>query len=468
MSKKYKISQNGGYLLTSKKEGHLLNIMEKHYEKYGSLFGIGTEPKPIAELDERIKIMSSPEYLEIYKKLMDIYFDDTQYYQNVSKDETKMIDDGYANKIHPYHLNFGALMFINYLVEHELFALLYTIIPCKTESNDIDNGIHPRFIGDLKYDLPYKNYVYNNPVMQINLFANRLDKIFQYFMEDLVSVFADEFRAGEGDIYHDMLMYDIVMLEHSEHISDKFDYINVNWKDRIVDSIYDIENSPKEEIKIKINKVLLRVLSDFLRKYFEYDATLGGFYDVVNRTSNVGKASGIGSLYPQIIKRIEDKTYGSCITSSLLEMYILTRLHVNGNHISLLLENAAEPITSFHPDQHLITGLQLGIVGLTHYATKIGIHVSATVGEVLMRSFSKNEPARLLLDLPFATRKVDIFRAITYIAGDNTIEYFTIRAIQKPKESEELKMMMYLRECLPKFILERMRMFEARLSTYKK
>ena len=456
MSKKYKISQNGGYLLTSKKEGHLLNIMEKHYKKYGRLFEIDTEPRPIAELNERIKVMSSPEYSAIYKKLMDIYFNDTQYYQHMSEEGDVIIDSEYKNKIHPYHLNFGALMFINYLIEHELFALLYTTIPCKTESNNIDNGIHPLYVSGT-YDLPFKDYVYNHPVQQINLFANKLDNIFQYFMEDFIRALADKFAVNSRDVY-----VNIVMRVHSEHISNKFDYIYVDWKDRIIKIVQHqkfIGHGIIVDNRIIINTVLVNTILFFFAEYFEYDTTVGGFYDVVNRISDFGQESeDIGQSKPKIIRKTRNRTYGSCITSSLLEMYIMTRLHINGHNISLLLENAAKPMTAIMTTQHAFTKKLLGIRNLTHYATKVKIHVSPT-NIMHFRSTSEEEPKRLILDLPFSTRKIDIFKAINYVIYDLYFEYFRDSRIKKKNIHVEKSMM--------QFIYDRINMFQSMLTNYE-
>ena len=118
--------------------------------------------------------------------------------------------------------------------------------------------------------------------------------------------------------------------EKEEVRVDDFDHIYVHWKDRLISFI---DNNIS---RAEINKIIGDTLTQFENNKSKYIAEGTGFFSFIFLKYVDAMMSNKPSLY-------KDKVHnGSCITYSAIEAYILSRLHINGNHINLLLSSTKD------------------------------------------------------------------------------------------------------------------------------
>jgi len=143
--KKYINLQNqinlGGFYLadetvrTDVSKNKLLSLVKTHIQNNSYFFSsaydrFNDEPDDfydsllLTNTDSSIKSINTPEYIQIYEELVNIYKKDVSYEQIFRKQTGEIISQ---HTVYPYHINFAALIFISFLVEYELFNIIYTI-----------------------------------------------------------------------------------------------------------------------------------------------------------------------------------------------------------------------------------------------------------------------------------------------------------------------------------------------------
>ena len=459
--------QFGGYKLSTEAPGHFINILRDHFKKYESNFIIPKNPLSPEEVKKRLASFDEEEYFQIYDKLIDKYLDDTPYRQHISR-SGKKIEGNYADTImRPYHINFGAIMYLSYLIDYELISLLYSIIPCSTESRRIKNGTTRTFENKYVVDNTYLDTVYDSPLGDIKnpgkleYFAKKLDDLFQYFMEDFVRTLSAMFtvnllqnKESIDKMYtnnpqhpdkikkmkelekfsYDALFENFVIVDHPQHdkTNKLFDFIRVDWKDRIANLPLSValehEITPKN-MRGMINNYLLYTLQIFFSVYLDYDPAITGFFSLVYRLMdavefNSGPPIKQYDNFPKIELRFPKKLNASCIASSSFEMYLMSRLHVHAGSINLLIENALWPIHPDNKSQHHMVKKYLKLKDITHYATKFMLKNADGKEEPrLLRTTSSREKQSIIATINFVADKLNLFRAFLYI---NCGEHYSV------------------------------------------
>ena len=124
-------------------------------------------------------------------KNLDEYTNNEPYEQEFSKKpQGKELISKFSGMI-PYHINIGALMFLSFIVELEIFKLFNSIIPCNTILNPNRNNLNTAFCHKVDLCTPtriYKDNILTNIAPLFYTFTYELDLIFINFT-DLCSFF---------------------------------------------------------------------------------------------------------------------------------------------------------------------------------------------------------------------------------------------------------------------------------------
>ena len=383
------VIQMGGFYLSDNREKHLyrriLNYnLKNQFEFNGiNLLSIvnnrnlnrpgGINKENINMFNETIKRLNSEKYLKLYKYFLIEIFDKNKYTQKFSKVKGgKTILE--SSSIYPYVKNFMSIICLSFLLELELYTLTHYLITPNFFNKDYENKI---ILGN-KVPAIFTAYTKNNVLNKIGSddstnpfriyrkflsgydsqqkrlttppcisdiveeFTKRMDIIFNKFMNLLIQNLAYACNRSESEIKNI-----IVVGEHYNHGHkrdpkgnnayvyeegkkgdvrvDEFDHIYVHWKNRLIKFVDN--NISREEI----NKIIGNSISQFENNKSKYIAEGTGFFSFIFLKFVDPLMSKDQSLY-------KDKVHnGSCITYSAIEAYILSKLHINGNHINLLL-----------------------------------------------------------------------------------------------------------------------------------
>jgi hypothetical protein len=385
-----KIKSEGGYRLNDdSSEKFYLSKIKKHFIKYNNYFEdvdfIISATDRIIMLKEKIKIFNSSDYINMYDTFLYSYKNMTKYTQQFIDNKGQQIAQ---NLITSYHLNFGALMFMSFLLEYELLSLLHTIVKINTFTNQANNTLPAIFscggIGSSScssYRI-YKDDVINKPIDVVTIFTSKLDEIFEKFMLYFI------FSLAQNDKDRAILYYEnIVPIHHVDHITNTHDFIFVDWIDRL-------------------NR--LGLSDDYIRHHLQTAIVniSAGISDYI--AEGTGFFSFIFLYFPGKIKEY----YGSCITSSLFEMYIFSRLHIDAKDIYLVLEKQ-DP-----KRRHLYWNYvqdELRIPYVSHWSTEINIK-GATIK---FRNFF-NPP---VIKYTYLNNYTEILISLLYPIFDSYIRY---------------------------------------------
>ena len=339
----YTGKQKGGMKLNDFKSGTFRDIIQKHLLNNYNIFADpilhrkSYEPLKIL-FSERIKYLNSETYTNIIKILIKSYYNDEQYDQLFYDSTGNIIEMTRGMK--PYHTNIASLIFMSFLFEFELIALYHHLIPYNTQTKPTMNltRIADWEMGVTTNNRIYRDSIETNPEKILDTFTSKLDEIFENFMKTFATKCAEKFGMKYEDIYKT-----IVPINHIEHIPNTFDFIYVNWKDRLCEN---------DDTKIRIiNRLLHKTMQHVEDNFTEYTADGTGFFSFIYLLSGDHKRD----------------YYGSCVTYSMLELFIMSALHTNGENMTLVLESA-------HPqEKHKIwklTQTLLGITSVTHWVTE--------------------------------------------------------------------------------------------------
>jgi len=261
------------------------SYFKKHEDKFNEYltlinnFSIDKDANKINETktDEIIEIFENPEHQTLLEDLLQNY-----------------INDDLEN----YHVQFTSLIFISFILELELFMILYSIIPYNTHTKPDNNNIFIDWINYNNTKTIYDNLLDNNIIKLFNKFTCELELKYKNFVEQFIKGFeiSSEFENIKKLFYKD----------------EKNDYRHIN-KDWIS--------------KLDCDQHIIFFLNNVLKKYSaNYDPTPMGLFDYI----------------------FYKKEYGSCITFSMLEFYLLSRLHIKHDELYLDIESKYNDIHDIH------------------------------------------------------------------------------------------------------------------------
>jgi hypothetical protein len=428
----------GGIILSDYKEGTLQYLVDEHQKKYLSKYNrIFTKPYPNPDMKIDLLEMNKPEYLEIYKLLVNGYLSDTLQKQEI-KDKSETIIFS-SEEVYPSDYNFTCLIFLSYLLELELFIISnykYGYNYFNTEENKeylYNKSCKTTFCESTEVCTLYRIYKYklqNNISGLLNELTSTLENIFNNFIWSILEKVNYEYNPVE-------LERNIkdrskgILLELFNNSFRSISNISIIWKKTLVKfmrekfKIVDSDNNIRADINTFMEESI-KSLEDDNTKYI---AEGTGFF------------SFIFLSYPKFNQK---NNFGSCITYSLLEMYLMSRLHINPNNINLELQGKVQS-----PRHDTWNYLQdsLKVKSLGHWTTKFTFKSR----DIHFRDGRRWDPNyRTVKSYNFIQDKVDLFRIIIYPNLDSYSYYINKKCNYEFKSHilEFIKQRFYLFESI--------------------
>jgi hypothetical protein len=361
--------QEGGFMMGDKgKPGGpetLYSIMKTHFDKPGNkTFFDSVLQQKGKPPDKNLSFLDTPDYKEIYTKLISIIMTDEVYTQTFSDGKPFFTKAG----MHNYHIQLCALMTMSFLIELELFSVVHNYIPINIDIKGPDStkNLLPSTYAHSKEVTTtplrcYKNLITKGVEEMLNYFTQSLDAFFNNFMNLLVDEIYTRINLGKPIFSSkDELLEAIVPVKSKVplHAPKTFDYIYVNWKERIktkIQNMLGIDDAgyTAGKYSMRINTAIESALNKVEDGGSQYIAEGTGFFSFLYLRAAVS-----GVVYN-----------GSCITYSMLELYIMARLHVHANNLILEME-------SEHPDKEhqywksVQADKNINLKSVTHWTTK--------------------------------------------------------------------------------------------------
>lgn len=331
-------------------KGQVNNFIEMaNYRNITRPGGLTSENKNIFNL--LINKLNDKSYTKVYNFFIKKIFDKKKYIQ-----KHRLIKDGKRVKnkpIYPYTTNFMAMICISFILELELYTLTHLVItPNFFDNNRRDNdkvsfgnlllsNFYALKQNDPNYKYTNQYRIYRNFLSSYNLqghppnidqiigeFTKRIDLVFTKFMNLFIKNLSVQFNSSFNDIKKMIININSFNNtkdnENRENINE-YNHIYVDWKE------YLIENFDNKISKKDINIIFKNTLNEFENEKTKYIAEGTGFFSFVFMKFVDPEYKKFPNIYQEQVHS------GSCITYSLLESYIMTKLHFNGSHINLLL-----------------------------------------------------------------------------------------------------------------------------------
>jgi hypothetical protein len=363
--------QDGGFMMSDKNiygssAESLYSIMKKHFDTIANKTFFESVLKGDKPPNNDINFLDSNDYKEIYNRLIGIIMTDAEYTQ------TFEYSDGapkYESKerMHNYHIQLCALMTMSFLFELELFSVVHNYIPINigtTKNNLLPSTFAHESTPQLRY---YKDLITKGGLdAMLDYFTQSLDTFFDDFMKKLLDEIG---RLINYYSYHPIItpeeILDAIVPVKSikpPHHPGKFDYIYVNWKDRIKQKIKEKPHPPPNPYAAyddNYYSICINMAIDSALNHVEY----GG-------STYIAEGTGFFSfLYLLPKPGVKENYNGSCITYSMLELYIMARLHVHANRLTLNMESALDDVPhdywkSVQNDE------DIKLPSVTHWATQ--------------------------------------------------------------------------------------------------
>jgi hypothetical protein len=413
--KKYLEKKNnliGGYKLSDLKKGNILdtvlsNILKDCNNVLYFKFDDQGKKNDGYGFDETLEYLSNDkDYNSILPYLLEKYMNEKPYTQIFYKENCEIISE-FRNMI-PYHVNIGALMFLSFITELEIFTLFHSIIPFNTNTHMNRNTLNTAFCSIAGKVLCTKTRIYrdnvNDDITQLFInFTTVLDETFKEFMDLLINDIQYILNKDIDEIERCIIPKDSAIYRED----DKYDYIFADWKERLC-ILFSVEDRELilGEINISIKKIITQKESSIL--------------------NYIAEATGFFSYFYLINPNIRSPFFGSCLTYSMFELYIMSRLHTRGENMILLVEKGQKTPHSLWK----ITQQKTNIPVLTHFATEF------TLSKNPFRLHSKFE-INGIIHLIFAFNKQKILKLFIYIIYDMYIQYF-ISNIDKYNSEQNL------------------------------
>jgi hypothetical protein len=391
----------GGYYLSSRKPEHFLGKILEIITQHTEYFDIDPIKRTkIKNFDETLEfMMENKSYNSIIDYLLKKYYSDELYDETFIKKNDDIIFDTKGR--FQYHINFGALMFLSFIIELELFTLFHSIIEYNTVSFPEKNNVASLWDDTeiIKKLMATKTRIYNDNIdlpliKKLEYFATSIDKLFDEFMEKLISIISLAYSKPKNEI-----LMQIVPIEHKKHIANIYDYIYIDWKERLIKFI-------GSDIKSMLNQIIKVCMKDLEIKNLEYITDATGFFSYMF----------LNNPY------LKNKFYGSCITYSNIELYIMSRLHINAINLRLLLENERK-MSYFFITERVINK------HVTHWATTFPF---STYPLIFRSMFDKTE-------LNFKDNKTEMLKSLLYPIFDNYIAYMYKYTKYNKKQIQQIK-----------------------------
>jgi len=380
-------------------------------------------------LDKLITLFESQQYIDLYSTLFDLYTNMVEYDNRTLISDT-LIDEEVS--IYPYHINIGALILINYLIELECFCLMYSILQYNVVERDGTLTKKNRlatitWVTRTNTTLSYKKI--DLPLSDIfTQLTTTVDTIFTYFMDNFINNIN---RTFDNSLFYGIDRIKTIIL-NSKKGESEYAHIYIDWKNRLIK--YILERSV--ELK-KLN------MSNRTYNYRECNHTIkkaiqDALYIISNTTPYSPEADGFFS-YMYLINNT-GKTllnYGSCITYSIIEMYIMSRLHIDMKNINLELESAHPytihavwQFTQNKLEEELRDPINKKERSITHWTSKYFNTDTIKMREVYPDRKGKGA---VIKTFNLKDNKKQIFKAVNYCIYDSFIEYIQLNQWSIPE-----------------------------------
>ena len=334
--------QDGGFMMSDKvifrsSAESLYSMMDKHFKISANktFFESVLQQKGSPPNNKDLSFLEKPQYTEIYTKLLTIIMTDAEYTQTFEysggapKYESK-------ERMHNYHIQLCALMTMSFLFELEVFSVVHNYIPINIGST-MNNRL-PSTFAHAESTPPlrsYKDLITKGGLdAMLDYFTRSLDKFFDDFMKKLLDEIRRLINYYSTIITPEEILEAIVPVKSIKppHDPDKFDYIYVDWKDRIKQKIKEKPDPPPHAsaayddkyYSICINMAIQNALNHVEYGGSKYIAEGTGFFSFLYLLPKPG---------------VKENFNGSCITYSMLELYVMARLHVHANTLKLNMES---------------------------------------------------------------------------------------------------------------------------------
>jgi hypothetical protein len=323
--------------------------------------------------------IETDEYNKIFRTLITKFLDKSKYTQVFRDADDRVIQ---SMQVEPTNHNVMSIIMLSFLIETELFMLLDKLEQYRFNTTKQYNKGDPSDPAPSEEDIKFKNYkrlnfaqikntnMYsifsgkhmradndNIPIEEKSIFdvyriydpaligknwasndgspsiysdfCNKMDAYVDEFMWILVNKLRNYIYASfDLNIYPDDIYSCFVPLESKDHdisTPHKFDFIFADWRDKIYTFML-IEKPDTNKVKLMntINICITNSLEQISDTELRYTAEGTGYFSFIYMLNN---------LYTDHIK------FGSCITYTLFEMYILAMLHIKGDNIGMVLES---------------------------------------------------------------------------------------------------------------------------------
>ena len=314
-------------------------------------------------------------FAECYDILLKLYSNNEYYTQNIKRGKREPY---ISNKpIRKYHLNYTALLFLNFLTEFELFILTYKSFNNTKQSIKYNTTSHPFNNGllnvwehiDQKY-IVNKTRVYKD-TLKIDLddnkdyascleqFCSELNKCFNIFCKKLIKLITkninNQYVVNTTRVkgpYKLNKIKNLFMYKKNRHIYENWrelillDIINNNYYNYYDDNYIKLPPLTWEnEFLSQINNIIFDTIIKCLNMINEvsyYNADTHGFFswmyrDFVKSSIRVGELNETLQAAVEIAQTKSHTT--SCITYTLLEHYVLYGIHFKENSIQCGLQS---------------------------------------------------------------------------------------------------------------------------------
>ena len=419
-----KYNQTGGYYLSDinpTKEGNdsLLTIILKFINSIDpsdkTLIEtiLNNDPRIdiLANVTKLITFFESPQYIELYDKLFSLYTNMTEYSKKIITSET-MIDMEVSK--YPYHINIGALILINFLIELECFCLMYSLtkynvlLPNLFKKNNQLKAIN--WVKDRSRDISYK-VINSNLSDMFTTLTNKLDRYFDSFMDEFITLILRKFFGTINEI--DDIKKIILNIKPGES---EYSHIHIDWKNKLIKTI--ILKDPRIYNYKCANTIIKQLIHEVL-------------YNFNSKIPYIPEGNGFFSFMYLVDSRMKpDDNYGSCITYSIVEMYIMSRLHIDMKNIKLELEShdpyimhSVWKFTQYKLQEELRDPINKKERSISHWTSSYFNTDTIKMREAFP---DKHGNGDIIKTFNFMENKKQIFKALNYCIYDTFIEYITI------------------------------------------
>lgn len=363
--------QEGGFMMSDKGISGpetLYSIMKTHFDKVvNKTFFDSVLQQTSSPPKKDISFLNSSPYTDIYTKLINIIMTDEVYTQTFSDGSSGGKPFFTQAGMHNYHIQLCALMTMSFLIELELFSVVHNYIPINIGITGPDakkNKLPSIYAHSTEATTTplrcYKPSIQGGVEEMLNYFTQSLDAFFNNFMNLLVDEIYTRIDIGKTIFSSkEDLLEEIVPVKSRvpNHVTGTFDFIYVNWKERIKAKIknklgIDDTAYTAGKYSMRINSAIERALRIVEDGGSRYIAEGTGFFSFLYLLAAV----------PGVVYN------GSCITYSMLELYIMARLHVHADNLILEMESAHSYAHQYWKSVQADTDINLKSV--THWTTK--------------------------------------------------------------------------------------------------